>query len=152
MPEFLYRYYIIDDKRELTGSNTSQKSNNWELLLGAGYYHTFVLKRSFYISLGLTPAAGFIFTWLTTRSATASQTDNQQNFIFRWDTRLGLGYNGERFFTGLYTRAFGASYNQQSTVINSEARITAQLFLGYRFNAPKWLRKEVEKVEKLIKL
>lgn len=151
MPLLLYRYYILDDMTTPTGSRTVFKSNNFEMLAGAGYYHTFVMKRSFYLAMGATPSAGFITTRFFARTASQTTESTASNFIFRWDLRGGIGYNGERFFAGAYLRAFGATNKQfaGSSVINTNTRTAVQLFLGYRLNAPKWLKKNVEKVELL---
>jgi len=151
MPSLLYRYYILDDRTPITSTNTTFKSNNFEMLLGAGYYHTFVMKKSFYAALGVTPAAGFIRTNFFARTATQTTETSATNFIFRWDLRGGIGYNGERFFAGGFLRGFGAANKQSkgSTAINTDARLAIQLFLGYRLRAPKWLKINVEKVRYL---
>lgn len=154
MPSLLYRYYIVDDRRQITSTNTTFKSNNFEMLAGAGYYHTFVFKKSYYVSLGATPAAGFIHTNFFARTASQITETPATNFIFRWDVRSGIGYNGERFFAGAYLRAFGASNKQYSgsTAINTDARTAIQLFLGYRINAPKWLKQKVTQVQSIVPL
>ncbi|HSR38460.1 MAG TPA: DUF4421 domain-containing protein [Phnomibacter sp.] len=150
MPTLLYRYFIIDDKTALTGTNSSQKSNSFEALIGIGYYYTFVVNKNFYLALGVRPAAGMVFTKLTTRLPSGNTVTHQDNFVFRMNARAGVGYNGERFFAGIYARAFGSTETQEnSTVVNYDSRIAAQAFVGYRFNAPKWLKKNVEKVETL---
>jgi hypothetical protein len=152
MPALLYRYYALDDKTPLTSTNTTFKSTNFELLAGIGYYYSFVLKTKFYLSLGAMPAAGFIATTYQVRTAAQTNETREDNFIFRFDARAGFGYNGERFFTGMYLRGFGA-FNKQysgSTAINSDSRLVAQVFLGYRLNAPKWLKKGVDKAAQVI--
>lgn len=153
IPLLLYRYYIIDNKIELQGNQSSQKTNNFEMVLGAGYYYTFVIKNDFYISLGATPGAGVIFTKLTTRFPGEEIVSNQRNAIFRVDGKAGLGYNGSRFFAGLYSNITASSEQQQNTsVINQDARVLVQGFVGYRLNAPKWMREKVDAASQLIKL
>jgi len=152
IPQLLYRYYIIDNKIELEPNQSSQKSNNFEMVLGAGYYYTFVLKNNIYISLGATPGAGVVFTNLTTRYPDEEVVSNQSNAIFRIDGRAGLGYNGPRFFTGVYSNISASSEQQQnSSVINQDARLLVQGFVGYRLNAPKWMREKVDNVENIIR-
>ncbi|KYP16538.1 DUF4421 family protein [Flavihumibacter sp. CACIAM 22H1] len=150
VPQFLYRYYITDDRTPLVGSNqSSQKSRNLELLLGAGYYHNFVIRKNVYIALGLTPGAGILFMNLTTRAFDGSTIHSRQrDFIFRADARAGLAYNGERFFGGLYATAFTASYEQDnSQVINGNARLFYKIFLGYRIPAPSLLKEKVNYIK-----
>ncbi|ULQ55981.1 DUF4421 domain-containing protein [Flavihumibacter rivuli] len=152
IPQLLYRYYITDNKVELGPGGSSQRAQNLELVLGAGYYHSFVLKEKFYLAAGLTPGIGYVHTWLTTRFYDEdSQQSAQDNFIFRLDGRAGIGYNGRRLFAGLYGRLSAASFKQQNTtVITENARSSVQLFLGYRLHSPKWLKEEVDKAEKLM--
>lgn len=151
IPILFYRYYIIDNKIELQPNQSSQKSNNFEVVLGAGYYHTFVVKNDFYISLGATPGFGAVFTKLTTRFPDDEMVSNQRNTIFRIDGRAGLGYNGRRLFAGLYSNVTASSEQQQNTsVINQDARVIFQGFIGYRLNAPKWMREKVDDVGKII--
>jgi hypothetical protein len=154
IPQFLYRYYIIDDRTRLISPNqTSQKSNNLELLLGAGYYHNFVLKGNFYVALGITPSAGLLSMNLTTRNGSGEKVKSrQQDPIFRLDSRAGIGYNGERFFGGLYATAFAASYKQENAqVVNGNARILFKLFAGYRIPAPAVLKERIENLTNKMK-
>ncbi|ULQ54594.1 DUF4421 family protein [Flavihumibacter fluvii] len=147
IPHALYRYYIIDDQSPITGTSQTQKSDNFEFLVGAGYYYTYVLRQSFYVSLGLTPAAGIVISHLDTRSADETIHTKSQNAIFRIDGRAGLGYNGQRFFSGAYMKFSGSSFQQGSTTaITEDNRVIVQVFLGYRLNAPKWMREPVQAV------
>lgn len=151
IPHLLYRYYIIDNKVALQPNESSQKSKNFEILLGVGYYHTFVIKNNFYISLGATPGIGSIFTKLTTRLPSGDEYSNQKNAIFRMDGRAGAGFNGSRFFAGIYSTISASSEQQQNTsVINQDARLIVQGFLGYRLNAPKWMKDKVDDAGRII--
>lgn len=148
MPALLYNYYIVDDKTKLTGQNSSQKSNNFELLLGAGYFYTYVFKKEFYISAGVLPAAGFITTKLLTRTPAGEETTHYTNAIFRADGACALGYNGKRFFAGTQLMISDEAYNQDKTIsLIVSDRLTYQVFLGYRFNAPGFLKRSVNKAE-----
>jgi hypothetical protein len=143
------RYYIIDDR---SNGTSTQKSNNFESTIGPGYAYTFVAKEKFYASLGLITAIGYLHTNLTTRQPNATFNTTQDNFIFRWDGRLGLGYNGDRFYTGLYTNIAGAQYRQENTsVMNFDTRIFYHLFFGVRLNAPKFMKRGADKLESYLK-
>lgn len=147
IPHLLYRYYIIDDRTKLTGTNSSQKAGNWEVVLGAGYYHNFVFKKNWYFSMGVTPGVGYIFTDLTTRYPSETILTKQKNAVFRIDGRTGLGYNGKRFFSGIHLKFSGSAYQQQRTkVTNQDQTVSWQLFAGYRFSTPKWLKYGVDRL------
>lgn len=143
IPLLSYRYYIVDNQ----ASGTTQKSNNFEAILGAGYYYTLVLKHSFYLSAGATPGVGLIYTKLTTRYPTGDLKTNSHSSIVRVNAQAALGYNGEKFFAGLYANGFASSFRQQNTTaVNYNNRLTYQLFVGYRFNTPKSVSEKYNKV------
>ncbi len=147
IPLLLYRYYIIDDRSEpATAGGATQKSNNFEILAGAGYQHTFVLK-DFYFSLGITPGFGYVFTKLTTRYSTGNEISRNHTPAFRLDARTGLGYNAPRFFTGAYMNVISnASRQQHTAVINSDDRLIFRVFIGYRFRAPKFIVRKMDQL------
>lgn len=154
IPHLFYRFYQSDDRSPIpeTGSFSRQRSNNGEILLGAGYFQNIVLPQQFCFTWGLVPGGGLVLTSFTTRSNEETITTRQTNGILRLDGRAGIGYNGSRWFAGLYGKISSSSLKQQrTTVINSETRLFFQLFAGYRLTAPKILRETVSKMESLIR-
>lgn len=151
IPMLYYRYYINNDRTPPEPGGFTQKGNHVEVLLGAGYHYNFVLKQKFYFALGLTPAAGYLFARITNQYETYKESGNQRNFIFRADGRLGLGYNSNRFFTGIYMRFSEAAYRQEKTsVIVENDRTIFHAVIGFRLNAPRWIKKPVEYVSRKI--
>lgn len=147
IPAFIYRYAVHDNRAAIEPGRFTQKSNSLELLLGAGYHYNFVVKEKFYLAVGLTPAAGYVFNRITNRYTDHQEKGNQTNFIFRLDARAGVGYNSHRFFTGIYIRLSAAAYRQQGTsVITQNDNAIVQLTAGYRLNAPKWLKNTVHRI------
>lgn len=150
MPSLLYRYYVVNDKRPNAAS--SQKSNNLEMILNAAYLYTLVLKTDFYLSTGVSPGVGFTYTRLTTRFPSGPVLTNSIAPVVRLDGRLGLGYNGKRFFGGMFVSVFAGTYRQQNTtVVNYDNRITGLAFVGYRFNTPAFVKKQVKMMEEEMK-
>ena len=150
MPVFNLRYYTIDDKS--AGAST-QKSYNIETSVGPGYAYTFVFKENFYVSLGLSGSIGYLNSKITTRMVSESVITKQDNFIFRWEGKTGIGYNGDRFYTGLYANLLGTQYEQQNTTaMNFDTRVSYHLFFGIRLKAPDYLNRKVIKIEEKINL
>lgn len=142
------RYYIIDDKSQGT---TSQKSNSFESCIGPGYIYTFVTRKSIYTSVGLMAEAGYLNTKLTTRFPYGDIITHQDNFIFRWQGKAGVGYNGSKFYSGLYATLSGTRYNQENTtVMNYETRVFYHLFFGIRITSPRFVKENVNKIEEKI--
>lgn len=146
IPMAAVRLYYVNNLQNTSG----QKSRNLELIAGAGYHYTLVLKQNFYISAGITPGAGFIFTELTTRGNQGSPDDiitNSKSPVARIEGRGALGYNGKKFFAGAQVDIRGTWHEQENTtVINSDTHTFYQIFFGLRFPAPKVLNKLMDKV------
>ena len=151
MPFVSYNYYILDNRGALAGQNSSQKSNNLELLISMGYFYTLVLNESFYFSTGLAPGAGVVFTKQLTRSPDGEYTDHHHHPIYRLEVHGALGYDSRRLFVGAQLIASWARYNQNgpSSVITHD-RMTYQVFAGYRFNAPGFLARLTDRLSGLI--
>ncbi len=152
MPVLSYNYYIIDDKVELTGTNSSQKSNNFEALITAAYFYTFVFRENFYVSAGAGAGGGILFTKLLTRTPSGNLTTNSNHPIWRLESGAGAGYNGKRFFAGGQLTGSRESYDQKgnTTTVVVNDRLFFQIFTGYRFNAPKFLKSSLDKAEEKI--
>lgn len=153
IPHLFYRLYQSDDRSPIPEgqSYSRQRSNNGEIIVGAGYFQNIVLPKHLYFTWGLVPGGGLVLTKFTTRSNDGEITTRQTNGILRFDGRAGLGYNGFRWFGGLYTRFSASTLKQQyTTVVNGESRIFLQLFVGCRLIAPKFLREGVSKIENLM--
>lgn len=147
IPVLFYKYAVHDNKADIAPGSYTQKSNSFEVLLGAGYHYNFVMKEKFYLAMGLTPAAGYVFNRITNRYTDRTEKGNQTNFIFRIDGRAGLGYNSRRIFAGAYLRLSAAAYRQQGTsVVTANDNAIFQVTVGYRLNAPVWLRNTVQRI------
>lgn len=147
IPVFNLDYYVVNDK---SGAPSTQKSKNLEATVGPGYAYTFVFNERFYISLGAFTSVGYLNTKLTTRTPVETFNTTQNNFVFRWNARSGLGYNGDRFYGGLYTNMTGINYKQENTTaLNFEQRVYYHLFFGMRFNAPNFLKRQIKKLKNI---
>lgn len=137
MPVFLYQFNVIDNKW------TKQKLNTLNFTLSAGYLHTFVINKKMYASVGASPGIGVDFNQLKFNNNTESDTDYTLNL----DGHLGLGYNSANWFGGAYYK-LSTTTRKESTIVNYDnIRNHFQLFIGYRFKAPKFLKKEVDWIE-----
>jgi hypothetical protein len=145
-----YDYYVIDNSNPTAAS--SQKSNNLQLLAHVNYYGTLVLHKRLYVAGGAGIAAGGSNTWLTTRFQTGERFHSTySSFVTRGIVHTGIGYNAEHFISGaemLYAKSF--SNQQKGSVEMQFTRITFQVFIGYRFNAPKFLNRALNTVERVL--
>lgn len=116
-------------------------------IFNIGYYYTFVYKKNYYLNLTAIPGLGMDFYKETMNSPTSSNSENYFDFLASFQTDVSVGYNGEKFY-------FGGEYNYRT---NSEKRNDGikfytrrnefHVFFGYRFKAPKSVRRSVDVIE-----
>lgn len=141
MPSFSYSYNILKNKA------THQDLNTINFILSAGYLHTFVLNNKLYGSIGATPGVGVDFNKITVKINNDEFVDNDTNYTLNFDGHLGLGYNSNRFFSGAYFRLLTTT-RKNTVIVNYDTfRTHFQVFIGYRFDAPKFLKKEADWIE-----
>lgn len=94
---------------------------------------------------------GYLKTDLTTRQPTGNIHTSQDNFVLRWDGRTGIGYNGSKFYSGLFAQVSGTKYKQENTMaMNFETRISYHLFFGIRIKSPNYLERKMTEIENKI--
>lgn len=131
---FIPRFSFYYTKLDLHDDTPESSTNSYDIAIGPGYYYNWVIKRHFIFSLGATLGVGVNFTRsdFTTTSTTLTQ------LLFR----NAIGYNSERFFIGFNTSAQLLQYKTAPNNIQDDIIFFGELYLGYRFNAPKsWIEK-----------
>ncbi|WP_273568854.1 DUF4421 family protein [Maribacter halichondriae] len=125
---FYYTRFRLDED----GQQTNDHSYN--LAIGPGYYYNLVIGRHFIIGAGATVGIGANFT----RSEGETVTSSLAQVILR----TVIGYNSERFFTGINFSVQTLGQGDDQTARLDDYITFAELYLGYRFNAPKkWIEK-----------
>ena len=151
IPSLSYRYYEIDNKSQISSQSSSQQSNNFEGLVNIGYYYTFVLNSKFYLSAAINPGIGFDYTYLTTRYQEGDQHNSYSDLVLRSQEKVGLGYNSKKLLAGAEFSIAHSMRNMNQTSVKLEAkRIYFQVFVGYRFIAPRFIKHETDLVEEAV--
>jgi hypothetical protein len=149
IPFLNYDYFIIDNKSNGTTQQSSQKTNNFAMIASLGYIYTFVLGSKFYTSLGLFPGGGIEYTKLLTRIPDGNIETKNTDPVWRLAEKAAIGYNSEKFFTGAEISLSQATRKQgQSSVHNKATRAYFQVFIGYRFRAPSFIKRETDLIKK----
>lgn len=148
IPALDYVYYNIDNKSNDTNQTSSQRSQNLEAVLELGYFYTFVVNRKWYAAVGLIPGIGYGTTKLTTRYPDENVITHYDNAVYRIKEAAGIGYNSLRFFSGCEFRLSQTIKNDNiPTVKLFSSRVNFQVFVGYRFAAPKFVKKTINYLE-----
>ncbi|HEY5691739.1 MAG TPA: DUF4421 family protein [Cyclobacteriaceae bacterium] len=96
--------------------------------LAPGYSHTFVIKKFF---LNMTLALGPAHYWVLYKEA-ASSAQNDIRIDFYSLVRVGIGYNGERVFSGLSVTSQSRSLTYERTTFQNSIS-TVRFVVGFRF-------------------
>ena len=96
--------------------------------LAPGYSHTFVVKKFF---LNMTLALGPAHYWVRYSAAT-NPAQNDIRIDFYSLGRVGMGYNGERFYSGISVTAQSRSLTYERTTFQNSIS-TVRLVAGFRF-------------------
>ncbi len=132
IPSVDYTYNILTDGQD------DQDINSFNINLNAGCFYTLVLKKRMYLAGGLSSGFGIEFNKVSSNQG----TQKGQESVFNIEGYLGGGYNSETWFGGLYLNSAHMFRDQDASIVEFNTnRSVAQLFIGYRFNAPKVLKK-----------
>jgi hypothetical protein len=142
IPSLEYSYFEIINK------SVQQDTKTLSLILGAGYFHTFVINKKWYTGVGVRPGVGMDFNHIKLTVNDISYNDRDNNFVLQLDSNLGIGYNSEHFFGGLYLNFIASTLRDNSILQFDTTRGHGQIFIGYRFKAPKFAKNSVDWIEK----
>lgn len=146
MPGLVYHYYVIDNKG--ASSSSSQRSKNLMILAQLNYYATLVLHKKWYATLGVGAGGGFYYSWLLTRQPSGNIESTLSHGVVRGFLNSGLGYNGDRFIAGAELLLYQSFTKQTNNIEMVFTRTAFQVFIGYRFNAPGFLKRGFDKLER----
>ncbi len=136
-----YRIYSIDDKNTPL-FDSILRSNNYELGFNLGYHYNLVFLKNLYFSIGLSPGLGVIYSKVDQKNSSLQiQESSHSSGLFRLNGQTSLGYNGEKFYAGVYADFNAGSFLKDNIpVINTDFRNLYQVFVGYRLEVSKKIR------------
>lgn len=140
-PGLTYKYHEINNKM------TQQDLSTFSFILHGGYYHTFVINHKWFTGLGVAPGFGMEFNKIIWETEDFTNTNRDHDFVLNLDTTIGLGYNSKNLFGGAYLN-FMATTRRDNEIIQFDTfRTHFQVFIGYRFKAPKFLKQSTDWIE-----
>lgn len=150
IPTLIYDYKKFSVQTDLLSSS----QNEYDISLGAGYFYNFIIRNHFYIAPNATITMGTKITnSQSTDTDTGIQTNGHDNYLtMGWIGGVKMGYNSEKILFGASFNFDESWYNESKTSIVSNNKVYGFLYFGYRFDAPKFISKPVNKVNDLLKL
>ncbi|MDX9750042.1 MAG: DUF4421 family protein [Flavobacteriales bacterium] len=102
--------------------------------LTLGYTHTFVFGHNAFVHLGLMPGVAYVHQRITTTDAGPVQGEGTAAVV---ELKLGLGYNGDKWYFAITTGYFYSSAYIAETLSLATNHGTVRLALGLRFGGPR---------------
>ena len=116
--------------------------DSYDLAIGPGYYYNLVIAKNFIISGGVATGVGV--------NITRSGDETLTSLLLETNFRGVAGYNSERFFAGINSNLLVLSHNEERSTSIQDNISFVELYVGYRFDAPKKFMKWADYVnEKL---
>jgi hypothetical protein len=148
IPSLVYTYNrIISKVDDLNG-----KQKEFDIRLAPGYYYNFIIHKNFYIAPHLSPSIGVKFLNDKSTDSGIQTTEKETYFTRNIEGGIKIGYNSERILFGASLNFDDTSYNQDKTTVIMNDKVYGLLYFGYRFDAPGFIAKPVEKIDDKIKM
>jgi len=138
IPRLGYKYSVI--KTNFDNESDIDLIKSLDVIAQVGYLYTFVFKQNWLVSAGVRPGLGYNYSrYKYYNSESGKQLFNAISFAF--DSELNFGYNSYRCFFGTTYKL--KNYNYSNSVNDEFNRSTGSfnVYLGYRFNDNKPMRK-----------
>ena len=117
-------------------------------VFNAGYHYTFIFHKYWYANAYGNPGVGIDFYDTKLYNNNEYTSSNNTTLFFTFKTGISAGYNGENiYFGGEYNYGINSEKYDSEEISLQPINNNFHLFFGYRFKAPKQLRKPVEYIE-----
>ena len=120
-------------------------TSNFQANFGMIYTHQFLIFNNFYVAGAASIGGGSL--WYNTKENGTSLPSSGATWMYSYHYGLRSGYNGDRFFVGANYNRVVNGYDNQTQVNISTERNSFEVFIGYRFRVPKFLRKPLDFVD-----
>lgn len=148
IPSLIYTYNrIISKVDDLNG-----KQKEFDIRLAAGYYYNFIIHKNFYIAPHLSPSLGVKFLNDKSTDSGIVTIEKETYFTRNIEGGIKIGYNNERILFGASLNFDDSSYNEDKTTVITNDKVFGLLYFGYRFGAPEFVSKPIEKMDDKIKM
>lgn len=142
IPTLQYDYFY---RTNINAQSTLDYDKTLSVIASAGYQYNLVVLKNLNLSGGLFPGFGFEHSNSTDSSISkkikAWNTKTNMNF------NLNLNYQLRKFFCGIQFSSINTFIKDNESQINNSLNY-GNIYLGYRFNAPKIIKKPINWIEK----
>ncbi|WP_152973898.1 DUF4421 family protein [Zhouia amylolytica] len=146
---YYYDHYSLRFK-EYLGSDSIE--NIFTLSSAISYYYTMVIHNKWYVAPYATAKSGVKFSNFKYNRSDNNTAESHTYFTIALEGGIQIGYNTPRLFFG---SAFNINSNWYTSSENNRLindKIYGAVYVGYRFNAPKFIANTFDKAEDKLKL
>lgn len=148
IPTFSYEYNRFSFDQE--GLNS--KEDNFNFRLGLSYFYNFIISEKFYIAPNFTPSIGIRFSRDNSIDDNVRTIEKNTFFTRFLEGGIKAGYNSNNILFGAGFNFNVNWYNEDSKSRTENDKVFGLLYFGYRFDAPNFIAKPIEKTEEKLKL
>jgi hypothetical protein len=131
-----------------TLGDTKSYENSFDISIAPEYFYTFVLHENWFLSLFLSPSFGVRFS--KDGIVGTNENENHMYWPLSVDGGLQLGYSSSKFIYGANLEFESTWYNEDSMTNITNDTMFEKIYFGYRFDAPKSVKKTFNSInEKL---
>ena len=140
--------HIKLENQDVISRDSYSEFTGFTPIFNAGYHYTFVLHKYWYLNLYANPGVGIDFYKTNVYNENESYNKNNTSLYFTLNTGVSAGYNGEKiYFGGEYKYGINSEKYETEKISLQPTKTNFHVFFGYRFKAPKQVRKPVEYIE-----
>lgn len=125
-----YYYTLLDGRKE---ANLDGKFSSFNFSIGPTYIYNWIIFKKFVIAPEIYLGYG----------GSRYKDDEEKDWVAFYEGNLSftIGYNSDTFYTGLKSKTILLNYNAENNINLGDKITYLNIFLGYRFDAPKFLKK-----------
>ena len=131
-----YRYTELNGKKE---PQLGSKTSFFDVAFTPAYHYNWVIGKHVNLAGGISIGAGMNFT--------DDEGDKKTSALYTSSILLAPGYNSETWFFGANLRASYFDSQIEQGINIGDRMVYSTIFVGYRFDAPKYLVSATEKIK-----
>lgn len=140
IPRIIYYYTELD----LIYDDVDSKLKSFDLAIAPSYYYNYVPLKNILLSAGTSVGVGFNYT--------ESDSESLTSLLTEFNFKGSVTYDKDNLYLGAHYSYLILNHNADRSSYIKDSIPYFEIFLGYRFNAPKFVLKIADKVNKAIGL
>ncbi len=132
-----FRYGLV--RLSATIDDSKIFEDNYDFILSPSYYYTWVIQKNWFISPFLSPSIGVRFSKDVDEATNTTETNTFWPMAL--EGGLQLGYSSPKIIFGGNLNLSTSFYSEDSQTNVNNDTVFVKVYFGYRFGAPKFVKK-----------